>query len=114
MFLLGLKIRPILNNSQKLIQFHVCPNAEVVDKWLLTECKGNIIFEFTKEGVDFLFKEGAEIIILACNSASSEALRKIQQEYLPKKYPNKRVLGVIIPACEEAVLSTKNKNIEKA
>ncbi len=69
------------------------------------------IYEYTREGVDFLFARGAEIVVLACNTASSEALRKIQQEYLPAKYPGKRVLGVIIPACEDAVLRTKNKKI---
>jgi len=70
-----------------------------------------IIYEFTKQAVDFLFFNNCEIIILACNTASSQALRKIQQEYLPKKYPNKKVLGVLIPAAEEAVLKTKNKKI---
>ncbi len=62
-----------------------------------------IIYEFTKQAVDFLFKKGCEIIVLACNTASSEALRKIQQEYLLTHYPKKRVLGVVIPACEAAV-----------
>jgi glutamate racemase len=70
-----------------------------------------IIYKFTKEGIDFLFKNGAEIIILACNTASSEALRKIQQVYLPKYHKDKKVLGVIIPASEDAVLKTKNKRI---
>jgi len=28
-------------------------------------------------------------------------LRRIQREYLPKKYPNRRVLGVIVPTIEE-------------
>jgi glutamate racemase len=64
-----------------------------------------LILKYTKEGIDFLFALGAEIIILACNTASSEALRRIQQEYLPQRYPDKRVLGVIIPACEAAVAS---------
>ncbi len=66
------------------------------------------IYEYTKEGIDFLFNHGAEIIILACNSASSEALRKIQQEYILNKYRSKKVLGVIIPACE-AVAATSNR-----
>lgn len=70
-----------------------------------------IIYKFTKEGIDFLFKNGAEIIILACNTASSEALRKIQQEYLPEFYNGKKVLGVVIPASEEAVTRTRNKRI---
>ena len=69
------------------------------------------ILEFTKEAVDFLFKEGCQIIVIACNTASSEALRSIQQEYLPKKYPGKRVLGVLIPAIEDASLKTKNNKV---
>ncbi len=70
-----------------------------------------IVHEFTKQAIDFLFKNNCELIILACNTASSDSLRKIQQEYLPKNYPNKRVLGVLIPAAEEAVVSTENKKI---
>lgn len=70
-----------------------------------------IIYEFTKEGIEFLFQNGCDLVILACNTASSEALRKIQQEFLPKKYPNKKVIGVIIPGAEEAVTKTKNKKI---
>lgn len=69
------------------------------------------IYQFTQEAVDFLFKKGCKLIIIACNTASSEALRKIQQNYLPSHYPKKRVLGVIIPACEDAVIKTKNNKI---
>lgn len=77
-----------------------------------------VIYEFTREGVGFLFQNGCDLVILACNTASSEALRKIQQEFLPEKYPNlptdqsaKKVLGVLIPGAEEAVSRTKNKKI---
>lgn len=59
-----------------------------------------VIYRFTEQAVDYLFDQDCELIILACNTASSEALRKIQQEYLVKKHPQKRVLGVVIPACE--------------
>lgn len=69
------------------------------------------IYQFTKQAIDFLFKNGAELIIIACNTASCEALKKIQQEYIPNAYPGKKVLGVLIPAVEEAVLETKNKRI---
>src|SRR3989344_5624929 len=50
------------------------------------------IYEFLEEAVDFLFREGCELIIVACNTASAVALRKIQQKYLPKRYPQKKVL----------------------
>jgi len=69
------------------------------------------VLQFTRQAVDFLFKQGCYLVILACNTASSEALRKIQQEYLPKRYPKRRVLGVIIPAVEEAVLQTCNNRV---
>lgn len=58
------------------------------------------IYEFTRQAVNFLFGQNCQIIILACNSASARALRKIQQEYLPKNFPERRVLGVIIPTLE--------------
>jgi glutamate racemase len=70
-----------------------------------------VVYEFTKQAVDFLFANNCELVIVACNTASSDALRKIQQDYLPKYYPGKKVLGVLIPAAEEAVARTKNKRI---
>ena len=60
------------------------------------------VFEFTRECVDYLFrKENCAIVIVACNTASARALRQIQQEYLPKNFPDRKVLGVLIPAAEE-------------
>ena len=61
------------------------------------------IYEFLKEGVQFLFENDCKLIIVACNTASAQALRRIQQEYLPIHYPDRRVLGVIIPTCESAL-----------
>ena len=52
-----------------------------------------------------------ELIILACNTASAEALRKIQQEWLPLNYSARRVLGVIRPTVEEGIKLTKNNRI---
>ncbi|MBI3671618.1 glutamate racemase [Candidatus Azambacteria bacterium] len=70
-----------------------------------------VVFDFTKQAVDFLFKNNCDLVILACNTASSEALRKIQREYLKKYHPEKRVLGVLIPAAEETAEKTKNKKV---
>lgn len=61
------------------------------------------IYRFTKQGVEYLFKRGCALVILACNTASARALRRIQCEYLPKHHPNRRVLGVIIPTVEAAL-----------
>ena len=70
-----------------------------------------IVYEFTKQAVDYMFSQGCELILLACNTASSEALRKIQREHIPVHHPGKRVLGVLIPAAEEAIAQTENKKI---
>ena len=59
---------------------------------------GETVFEFTRECVDHLFrKENCAIVILACNTASARALSALQEEFKDKK-----ILGVLIPAAEEA------------
>lgn len=65
------------------------------------------IYKFTEEAVEYLFRNDCLLVIVACNTASAEALRKIQQQFLPKKWPDRKVLGVLIPSAEEA---TKNGN----
>jgi len=69
------------------------------------------VYKFTKQAVDFLFKKGCELIIVACNTASSDALRLVQQKHVPKYDASKKVLGVLIPAAEDACKKTKNKRI---
>lgn len=69
------------------------------------------IYKFTEECIRYLFARGAEVIILACNTASSVALRRIQQEFLPRYHPEKRVLGILIPTAEEAPRFTSTKKI---
>ena len=68
------------------------------------------VYEFTKQGVDFLFKkENCAIVIIACNTASARALREIQQKYLPVYNESRHllgeakrnVIGVLIPTAEE-------------
>jgi len=69
------------------------------------------VFGFAQQAVDFLFKKNCALIIFACNTASSDALRRIQKEYLPKFYPGEKVLGVLVPAAEFAALKTKNGRV---
>ncbi len=71
------------------------------------------IYNFTLEAVEYLFKKGAELIILACNTASSEALRKLQRGYLMRKYPQRRILGVIVPAVEEVAEMAEKGMVRK-
>jgi len=58
------------------------------------------IHQYTWECVQWLFKQGCPLVILACNTASAKALRTIQQRDLQKLDTDKRVLGVIRPTAE--------------
>lgn len=68
------------------------------------------IYGYTTKALDFLYQQNCKLIIVACNSASAQALRKVQQEYLPLKYPNLKVLGVVRPIAEEIA---RLKNIKR-
>jgi glutamate racemase len=59
-----------------------------------------VIYEFTREAVEFLFASGCPLVILACNTASARALRTLQQRYLPARHPSHRILGVVRPSAE--------------
>ncbi len=58
------------------------------------------IFDLTIAGIQELRRQGCILIIIACNTASAKALRKIQQQWLPKNAPDTKVLGVIVPTIE--------------
>ena len=58
------------------------------------------VYQYTLECVNWFFKQGCTLVILACNTASAKALRTIQQHDLPKIDSEKRVLGVIRPTTE--------------
>ena len=55
------------------------------------------IFVLTCLGVERLWAEGCDLVILACNTASAAALRRMQETWVP---PEKRVLGVFVPLIE--------------
>ena len=61
------------------------------------------VYDFTKRSVEFLFEQDCNLIIIACNTASASALRQLQQIYLPKSWPDRRILGVVVPTLECAV-----------
>lgn len=58
------------------------------------------VYHYTLQCVEWFFKQGCPLVILACNTASAKALRTIQQKDLPHIAPEKRVLGVIRPTTE--------------
>ena len=71
----------------------------------------DVVYKFTLQAVKKLFSMGCPLVILACNTASAKALRSIQQKYLPKAFPNRRVLGVIRPTAEVVGMFTKSNHI---
>lgn len=69
------------------------------------------VYHYTLESVQWFFKQGCPLVILACNTASAKALRTIQQNDLAKIDPDKRVLGVIRPTTEIIGKLTKTKSV---
>jgi glutamate racemase len=61
---------------------------------------GPEIYELTRRSVERLFEMGCRLVILACNTASAIALRKLQQEWLATHWPEHRILGVVVPTIE--------------
>ena len=67
---------------------------------------GEEIVELTKTGCERLFDAGCDVVVLACNTASAIALRRLQQTWLPNYRRNLgrpiNVLGIIVPTIEAA------------
>ncbi len=55
------------------------------------------IYALTTAATDRLFEAGCDLVILACNTASAAALRRMQEGWVPR---DKRVLGVFVPLIE--------------
>ncbi len=55
------------------------------------------IYDLTCASVERLWGEGCDLVVLACNTASAAALRRMQESWLPR---DKRVLGVFVPLIE--------------
>ena len=70
-----------------------------------------VVYEFTRQAVRYLFRQGCPLVILACNTASAKALRTIQQVDLPRLDPERRVLGVIRPTVEVVGSLSKSRHV---
>jgi glutamate racemase len=55
------------------------------------------IYDLTVAAVGKLFDRGCNLVILACNTASAAALRRMQEGWVPH---DRRVLGVFVPLIE--------------
>jgi glutamate racemase len=55
------------------------------------------IYDLTVAATQRLFNAGCDLVVLACNTASAAALRRMQENWVPS---DKRVLGVFVPLIE--------------
>lgn len=63
------------------------------------------IIDYSIENTAFLVKNGAKIVVIACNSASSVATETLRRQFdIP-------IIEVISPAAKEAATITKNKKV---
>jgi glutamate racemase len=61
------------------------------------------IYELTKVALEYLFDHGAILVIIACNTASAETARTLQETILVGNYADRKILGVIIPTIEKLI-----------
>jgi len=64
------------------------------------------VYTLTKRGVEYLFEADSALVIIACNTASAQTVRRLQREFLPQSYPDRKILGIIVPTVE--ILQTQN------
>jgi glutamate racemase len=67
---------------------------------------GEEVVDLTRAGCERLFDRGCDLVVLACNTASAIALRRLQQTWLPgyRRQQGRplNVLGIIVPTIEAA------------
>ncbi|MGE3770493.1 MAG: glutamate racemase [Bdellovibrionales bacterium] len=65
------------------------------------------VLTLTCVGVERLFAQGCQLVIIACNTASTVALHWIQDDWLPMQQRNdgikRNVIGIVAPTIEAAV-----------
>ena len=68
--------------------------------------EGEEIVDLTRAGCEALFDRGCDLVVLACNTASGVALRRLQQTWLPGYREQLgrpvNILGIIVPTIEAA------------
>ncbi|MFC1616349.1 glutamate racemase [Patescibacteria group bacterium] len=70
------------------------------------------IINFSEQAINYLFDQGVVLIIFACNTASSVALRPLQKKYLSgKDETDRKILGVLRPVVEKAAQGKHDKII---
>jgi len=78
---------------------------------------GEEIVDLTRAGCERLFDAGCDLVVLACNTASAVALRRLQQTWLPGYQRGLgrpvNVLGIIVPTIEAATGLPWTQEVER-
>lgn len=63
------------------------------------------IYNYTRNAVEIMFEKDCALVVVACNTASATALRRLQQEWLPQqeKWKGRNVIGIVVPTLEAAI-----------
>lgn len=61
------------------------------------------ICDLSEKAMRYLLAQGCDLIVMACNTASAAALRRLQQGFLAREFSDKRILGVVVPTLEVAI-----------
>jgi glutamate racemase len=79
--------------------------------------EGEEIVALTRAGCERLFEAGCSLVVLACNTASGVALRRLQQTWLPgyRKALGRpvNILGIIVPTIEAATGLPWEQEVER-
>lgn len=79
--------------------------------------EGEEIVALTRAGCERLFEAGCSLVVLACNTASGVALRRLQQTWLPgyRKTLGRpvNILGIIVPTIEAATGLPWEQEVER-
>lgn len=62
------------------------------------------VVDLTRNAVEELYRRGARLVLLGCNTATAVALRRLQQQWLPSSpwAQQNNVLGIVAPTVEAA------------
>lgn len=100
-------LKQVMNRFPQMATMYLADTARCP----LGEKTNEEILAFTKSGVSFLFDQGCELVILACNTATAISIRELQNNWIAQAYPDKKLLGIIRPVSEKMLQIHTNKEI---
>lgn len=59
-----------------------------------------VLQQLLEKNIIDLFERGCALVVVACNTLSVRLVKIIQDELVQKQYPDRKVLGVVIPTVE--------------